>query len=348
MSWTAFVNQAHITKGQAFYNMFVAFQAAGWTCLGSGDGTGGHYSATDGTALTNGNGALVAATFSVWNTGAWFRIQQPKSTGPNGQRREYVVQQGGAANSSLTARVKYSPNVTGSSGGFTGGSPSASQVPSAADEEVVYGSGTDAAPTYSNWIGQTNYQFQQHMVFDTDGDDGYAFVCWTVTQGGQTCSNGYVFAMDIMRQGTGPDNDTDPCIVIVLSSGFGSSLWGTQTCWGFVGGISSAQFVKFNLQTYAAGTDFVPGPLGGADAWTGKGMAVIPCWVQNQATSVTVQPGGTCKGYSTLFLLGGSYNGFGMPLQTVPNSGGDYINLLANTGNLTWVRWPPNTPYSAG
>lgn len=56
-------------------------------------------------------------------------------------RQELCVQVDGAGG----WRVKVSPRA-----GFTGGSPSATRVPSAADERVWWGGGTDASPTYQS------------------------------------------------------------------------------------------------------------------------------------------------------------------------------------------------------
>ena len=66
------------------------------------------------------------------NTSAWFRISNPDGV-------EYVCQRG---INNLQWRVKVSPTV-----GFTGGSPGATQVPSATDEGIVLGGGTDASPS---------------------------------------------------------------------------------------------------------------------------------------------------------------------------------------------------------
>lgn len=78
--------------------------------------------------------------------GAWW-VWQGHGLLDNGTvyRREICIQ----VNGSGQARVKYSPRA-----GFVGGSPSPTQVPSATDERVLLGSGTDGSPTYATlWPG---------------------------------------------------------------------------------------------------------------------------------------------------------------------------------------------------
>ena len=72
--------------------------------------------------------------------GAWW-VQSGHGFADSGavHRRELCWQ----VNGSGQVRAKYSPRA-----GFTGGSPSATQVPSATDERVFLGGGTDASPTY--------------------------------------------------------------------------------------------------------------------------------------------------------------------------------------------------------
>jgi hypothetical protein len=91
------------------------------------------YSSTGKIFTGTGSGAL------GWNNNrAWARLQDPGTT------REIVLQHSAAAG----LRLKYSAAAK-----FTGGSPSATQVPSATDERVLWGAGTDASPTMSAYFG---------------------------------------------------------------------------------------------------------------------------------------------------------------------------------------------------
>jgi hypothetical protein len=335
MSWYAGgVNQKTLTNGAALYQIIVTLVACGWTVLGSGDGTGGHYSATDGTAVTSGksgpNGFL--------NTGSWMRIQSPV-TGVNGQKREFVFQQG-AASSTVTIRIKYSPNVTGSTG-FTGGSPSATRVPSATDEAVVAGSGTDASPTYAGWGAISDYEFAFHVIADNTGDDGYAFVLFQSVNATGALSNSMVFAMDIMKQGTSQANDLDNAVIYFSGTGnMQADLWGGTACFAFVGGISSTDWVGVRLCQFQQ-TGLAPALALGSDALTNLDSSVIPHWVRFSTTN----PGNSIKGYSSLFQFSSSFRGAMYPVQVNPNAKGDRLIVVGDSSSEgVSVPWIPNTP----
>lgn len=106
--------------------------AAGWVYKASGDGLAA-YNAT-GKVFTG-----TAAGATQWNnTRAWCRLADPSDA------REICLQHNAAAG----LRWKCSRVSK-----FVGGTPSATVVPSAADERVIWGAGTDAAPTFSNFFG---------------------------------------------------------------------------------------------------------------------------------------------------------------------------------------------------
>ncbi len=323
-SWHYAVNQRMLTCGQALYQLMVALVAAGWTVKGSGDGTFGNFSAT-GNIITSGN----HVAFGLLNVGAWFRIQSPV-TGFSGQQREFVFQNG-VTSGPISIRIKYSPNVTGSSGGFTGGTPSASEVPSAADQVIVAGSGTDASPTYVSWGGAlTDYQFVMHIVCDT-GPNGY---CWYMMQCGESTNypNGSSMALDTMVPGTFNPADTDPAVIYWASSGlggYGSELRAANT-WAFVGGISATNWVNVELIGFTSG--YYIGNSG-TDAWNDEDTAITTQWVR----TAVAPPFGT-KGYSTLFLYAGQPRGNMYLINLNPNSVGDHVWV-----NGTLLVWPPNT-----
>jgi len=120
-------NYVPTTYGQimsAFVEMLVS---AGWTYKASGDGLSG-YNATGKVFVGVGSGA------NGWgNNKAWARLADPAGV------REIVIQHDNNAGT----RIKYSRLAK-----FTGGTPSSNTVPSATDEKLLYGSGTDAAPTF--------------------------------------------------------------------------------------------------------------------------------------------------------------------------------------------------------
>jgi hypothetical protein len=328
------VNQKQLNNGQAMYNILVALVAAGWVCKGSGDGIA-NFSTTS-NILTNGN----SGSFGIWNASAWFRIQSPP-TGPGGlQKREFCIQMGTAeSGGSISARVAYSPNPTGTTG-FTGGTPSATEVPSATDEVHALGGGTPASPTYAGWGVMTNYQFTQHIVCDNTGQLGYGFyVVQLGAQGQASTSNGINFALDVMLPGSARPNDLDPAVIYCCSAdiaGYGASEMLGENTWGFIGGLASANWV--NVRWYQLVTSGFPsGELMGSDAWQNQDPIIIPMWIW--LTNTPAYPGTGAKGHSSLFKISGATRGIGFIMQLNPNADGEYIFL-----NGTLLPWPSKTP----
>jgi hypothetical protein len=327
--WIYNVNQRFIGGGVFLYQLMTTLVSAGWTVLGSGDGTGGHYSGT-GNILTSG----LNQAYGLYNVGSWFRIQSPiiPSTG---QKREFCFQQG-ATSGGVMIRIKYSPNVTGATG-FTGGSPSASEVPTATDQVVLLGAGTDASPTYTAW-GIADYEFAGHIVADISGTYGYSWYCMqaaantTPYYGTNSPVDGSQMALDVMQPGTAASADTDPAVVYCeygTTTSYGSNLRaGGGVCKAFMGGISAANWVAVSLQSFTSGY-----PAGmGSDAWINDDTCICPQWI-----SASV-PYGT-KGYSSLFLYNAQPRGAGYVMQTNPYDNGDRLYM-----NGTLLLWPAQTP----
>lgn len=122
------------TGAVAVYELKGLLKTAGWTVLSSSDGT--TYNAAGDQITTGASGAGGMA-----NNSAWFRIQSP--VGAGGQ--QFIFQRGTVNTGWKIKRSRTS--------GFTGGSPSATQVPSATDEVTILGGGTDASPTFATWFG---------------------------------------------------------------------------------------------------------------------------------------------------------------------------------------------------
>jgi len=121
------VNQVPSSYGAAMKLLADMLVSAGWTIQASGDGLSA-YSSSASVFSSGGSGA------NGWNnSGAWARIQDP------GGVREIILQHNAAGG----ARIKYSPSAQ-----FTGGSPSATQTPSATDERYLRGASSDASPSY--------------------------------------------------------------------------------------------------------------------------------------------------------------------------------------------------------
>lgn len=147
---------------------FLATGGPGWLIKADSDGT---TYASSGGQVTGG----ASGSHGLANNSAWIRIQ-----GPGGQ--EFVIQR---ATTNVSWRVKYSMAAH-----FTGGSPSATQVPSATDEEIMLGAGTDASPTFSAWVATDNgYRF--HAI--ADSANAYGFLSFGFPIGGGAPTHAFVF-----------------------------------------------------------------------------------------------------------------------------------------------------------
>ena len=132
------LNQRPTTYGGALSLLAEMLVTAGWTYQASGAGTGQSYNAGGKVFTNTGSG-----TTGWSNTNAWARLQDPGGT------REFVFQHDNASKT----RIKYSASAR-----FTGGSPAAGVAPSAADERIIWGGGTDASPTFGTWFSAFTLQ----------------------------------------------------------------------------------------------------------------------------------------------------------------------------------------------
>lgn len=212
MAHTFDTNTIPATGAVCIYKMLAALMAQLWTKPRDSDGT--TYSPS-GVQVTSGS----SGTNGLANNNAWFVVQDPNSL------RSYCFQRG---SNNTVWRTKYS-----ASAGFTGGSPSASQVPSATDEQVLQGAGTDAAPTFHTFFGTDGTLRFNCCAGDTTV--GYSFY-WNAFVAGSANGLQYGMCMDVMAAGSFPAADTDPCIIYVVNKGnagnsnaFGSDLFLNNT-----------------------------------------------------------------------------------------------------------------------
>ena len=157
------------TDGAAtiLYYLKETLKNAGWTILASSDGTtynssGDQISSPD------------AGTNGMNNTSAWFRITDPDNS------REFVMMRG---NTALNAYIKYSRSSK-----FSGGSPSATVLPTTAggDSAVLVGTGNDStSATNSSALVTTANTARLHIITDNSSTNGvypwYIYVFQSVT-----------------------------------------------------------------------------------------------------------------------------------------------------------------------
>ena len=187
MAFTQFINGTQpLTGAAAIWSVVQMWVAAGATVRADSDGT--TYNASGGQVTGGGSG-----TNGLGNTSAWVRVRFPDN-------REVTIQRG----SSNTAwRWKYSKAAF-----FTGGSPGAARTPSATDEALRYGGGTDASPTYSTLFTSDNtYQ----LYGGCDAVAGWWFATKVIV--GSAVNAGAW--MDVL--GSAVTGDTDPSVIYIAN-----------------------------------------------------------------------------------------------------------------------------------
>lgn len=156
------VNLSPATGAALVFALKEALKQAGWVVKSSSDGT--TFNAGGDQITSGGSGAGGMA-----NNNAWFRIQSPAGGGS----REFTFQRG---TTNLVWRHKLSHSSS-----FIGGAPSSTVTPSAADERIVAGAGTDAAPTFFTWL-PADATYKAHI--GTDNASPYGAYCKVVPNGG--------------------------------------------------------------------------------------------------------------------------------------------------------------------
>lgn len=230
------VNLSPATGAAAMYALKETLKWAGWSIRSSGDGS--TYNSSGDQITHGGFGAGGMA-----NSNAWFRIRTPEGVGG----REFTFQRTSA---NTTWRHKVSHSV-----GFVGGSPSATQTPSATDEGVVWGSGTDAAPTGTIWFG-TDGTYKVHIGAETAAPyDAYLIAAAT----GTGITKRWWFVN--MVPGTYSGLDVAPYLVQISTDSAAETTMGSIAAgpngigYGyFKKGLSGESFVRFRAFSFKGGT----------------------------------------------------------------------------------------------
>lgn len=262
---------------EVFYHQKELLKTAGWVVKSSSDGTTLN---STGDSITSG----LSGAGGMNNDNAWLRIQSPDGA------REFVWQCITAFTGSWRAsfRVKYIV------GNFSGGT--ATQVPSGTSEQVIKGSGTDAAPAGTGWYHSN--------TGDVDGkfmgvcETVYPYRFWSNSVRASSAGEGSVWCFDAVD---GLASDDEPFVIaigdavttlgfslVALSSYTGNTKF--YTYWDF-GGANEA-FNQVVLSKWFASTINLDVNLNGkAD--------LLPLLYAREDGKPS--PGGV-KGYSTLIM----------------------------------------------
>lgn len=164
---------------------------------------------------TSSTGVVYSQAGDVWtpggeavlaNAGAWAVVRgRPFTDGQTTYYREILFQVDGAGN----VRILYSPRAT-----FVQGTPGAVRVPTASDQQILLGGGTDAAPTYAALFAAGGQRMQG---FASEYDDTFWFLQYPVG-GGPASALVYLDLPDKIATDSGLNYlDKDPAMLYVLT-----------------------------------------------------------------------------------------------------------------------------------
>jgi hypothetical protein len=178
MAKQANVNLLPATGASAIFELMdFLVSSLAWVVLEASDGT--TYEAdvpANGNPITGGG----SGANGLGNANAWFRIREPNANvnpASGGIAREWTFQRDSGANDE-DWRVKVS-----ALDGFIGGTPGATQTPSAVDEDIIFGGGTDAAPTHTTMLPNDG-TYRWHLVgFDIAENGVFPFYAWSADSG---------------------------------------------------------------------------------------------------------------------------------------------------------------------
>jgi len=306
MAYTFSVGTIPGTAPAAMYLLKATLVTAGWIVKSDSDGL--TYASGGGQVTSGGAGAG-----GLGNSKAWIRIQAPTV---ENNTREIVFQRSDTAPGATGDeqwRIKYSANA-----GFTGGSPGILQTPSAVDEVVMAGAGTDASPTWQPSVFTTNNTYRMNISAG-GADEYYSFAAWTHISGSLTGLN--AIALDVMQSGSYPPEDVDPAVMYVSQQAnfqtpfydFTANVNFSTTNVTFpavarawMGATSSAGILTLgtnnnNVTLSALGGNWGAGATGAPNPFSTKDSLVSPWW--GRGGSAIPGPNGP-KGVSTLFRIG--------------------------------------------
>ena len=183
------------TGPQCLYTFKTLLKSVGWTVPSSSDAT--TYNSSGDQIASGSSGATGFA-----NNSAWFILRCPSL---DGYSREFCIQRG---TNNTSYRIKYSL------AGFSGGSPGATRTPSATDEQILIGGGTDASPTFTTYFA-TDSTYRANMMAG-DYTDGYSAYLTTFTTGGTSAK--YQLLFDRLVENSYAPEDIDPFVIMCRST----------------------------------------------------------------------------------------------------------------------------------
>ena len=272
MSTTFSCNNSPATGPDAMWDMIANLVAGtNWAVQSDSDGT--TYASGGGQVTGGGTG-----TNGLGNTGAWIRISNATGIVVNSITtfREITIQceSGGA---SPHWRIKYSRGA-----GFVGGTPGATHTPSATDEQILAGGGTDAAPTYTQCLPADGTYYFSTMV--GDASVGFSFLYITHTIGVATYN--YSMFFETLQSGMYPAADRDPTMVFPPDATAGDLAVGSTAWKTWLG--ATPTWISVKPCAVHDGTVVVVPNGSGNNSVTGKADAVPIFWIRSSSLSAPI------------------------------------------------------------
>jgi hypothetical protein len=147
-----------------------------------------------------------------------------------GSTKQFCVQRG---TTNQLWRVKYSPV-----NGFSLGTPGVTQTPSASDEKIILGGGTDAAPTFATLFAGADGSYRQEVAADVASPYGFYSVTFPISSSSvDNCNHALLF--DPVQNTYASDTDTYVVSACGNAHSLGSGI-GSEGFFGLVSGTVQA------------------------------------------------------------------------------------------------------------
>ena len=210
------VNTTPATGPAAIVSLAGVLTSSGWTIISSSNGTN----------FTLGN--TYVNNTDMANNYSWFTIQEP--IGPGG--REWCFQR---MTSNTVWRVKVSPHA-----GFSGGSPGGSVTPTASDQGIIWGGGSDGSPT-GTILFPSDGTYTFHSIADSTaigpiGNEAYGFWSFANLTGDTSSTTGRTLICQeplasssyeplVGTRASTTSGEADPCVYGCFYSSGGYAFW---------------------------------------------------------------------------------------------------------------------------
>ena len=233
-----------------YFNFKATLKLAGWVVTSSGTGSAGTY---------NASGDNIVA-YTDFGSNSWFVVAHPTLDG----YQRYLCFQMSTTNNTHQVRIKMAWDP------YNSGSPSATVVPTSADQQILLGSGTDASPTYASLFSSSGSGPDQNIYcMAGDSTEKFSFYLFCYKNNAAPIDTS-LQALVMMQRLNSNALDIDPYVYAAQSV----PIFGTTTSdWGNAGsgqpfgwykkGLSGSAFIRYPICYYGSDSSTsIPGQFG--------------------------------------------------------------------------------------